>query len=192
MPPRLPTIPPGADRALGRRPEELALDLLLADGGRRVFMRPLHNYADRNLEACREMLLHPQCRLGLADGGAHCGTNCDASTPTTMLTHWVRDRRRDRLPLEWIVRKMTAETATMYGLGDRGVLAAGMVGDVNVIDEEALALDRPEFVHDLPGGARRFVQRATGYVATVKSGSVILVEGADQGERPGRLLRGAR
>jgi len=90
------------------------------------------------------------------------------------------------------VRKMTAETAAMYGLGDRGVLAPGMVGDVNVIDDEGLTLGRPEFVHDLPGGARRFVQRARGYVATVKTGAVILRDGDDQGERPGRLLRGAR
>jgi len=182
----------GRARALGVPVMEHYYDVLLQEDGRALVLRPLLNYTDFSLDAVREMLMHPTSAWGLGDGGAHCGTNCDASTPTTMLTHWVRDRARDRLPLEWVVRKMTSETAAMYGLGDRGVLAPGMIGDVNVIDDTALALGRPEFVHDLPGGARRFVQRATGYVTTVKSGAVVLVDGADQGERPGRLLRGAR
>ncbi len=109
-----------------------------------------------------------------------------------MLTHWTRDRSHDRLPLEWIVRKMTAETAALYGLSDRGTLEPGKVGDVNVIDYDALRLFRPEMVHDLPGGARRFIQRSEGYVATIKSGEVVMRNGADQGARPGVLFRGAR
>ena len=135
------------------------------------------------------MLEHPTSAWGLGDGGAHCGTTCDASTPTFMLTHWARDRDHDRLPLEWVVRKMTAETASLYGLGDRGVLAPGMLGDVNIIDYDGLRLPRPEMVHDLPAGARRFVQGSDGYVATVKRGVTILRDGEDQGERPGRLVR---
>ena len=106
------------------------------------------------------MLLHPSSAWGLGDGGAHCGTTCDASTPTFMLAHWTRDRDHDRLPLEWVVKKMTADTASMYGLGDRGVLAPGMVGDANVIDYDNLRLERPVMVHDLPANGRRFVQRA--------------------------------
>jgi N-acyl-D-aspartate/D-glutamate deacylase len=109
-----------------------------------------------------------------------------------MLAHWTRDRAHDRLPLEWVVRKMTSETASMYGLGDRGVLAPGMIGDANVIDYDHVRLERPVMVHDLPGNARRFVQRARGYAATIKSGEVVLSDGDDQGARPGRLLRGAR
>ena len=101
-------------------------------------MRPLLNYTDFSLDAVREMLEHPTSAWGLGDGGAHCGTTCDASTPTFMLTHWTRDRDHDRLPLEWVVRKMTAETASLYGLGDRGALAPGMLGDVNVIDYDGL------------------------------------------------------
>ena len=182
----------GRARSLGVPVMEHYYDVLLGEEGQALVLRPLLNYSDFSLDAVREMLVHPTSAWGLGDGGAHCGTNCDASTPTTMLTHRVRDRDRDRLPVEWVVRKMTAETAAMYGLGDRGVLAPGMVGDVNVIDDEGLTLGRPEFIHDLPGGARRFVQRARGYVATVKTGAVILRDGDDQGERPGRLLRGAR
>src|SRR5262249_12060333 len=104
--------------------------------------------------------------------------------------HWTRDRDHDRLPLEWVVKKMTADTASMYGLADRGVLAPGMVGDVNVIDYDNLRLERPVMVVDLPADGRRFVQGARRYVPTVKSGDVIMCHGDDVGARPGRLIRG--
>jgi N-acyl-D-aspartate/D-glutamate deacylase len=108
-----------------------------------------------------------------------------------MLTHWVRDRSRgERLPLEWVVRKQTHDTALLYGLADRGTLAQGMVGDLNVIDLEALALENPVVVADLPAGGRRLVQRARGYVETIKRGVTTFADGEDTGARPGRLLRG--
>jgi N-acyl-D-aspartate/D-glutamate deacylase len=179
-------------RAQGRPEMEVFYDALLADDGLGLVLRPLLNYTDFSLDAVREMLLHPSSAWGLGDGGAHCGTTCDASTPTYMLAHWARDRAHDRLPLEWIVKKMTADTASMYGLGDRGVLAPGKIGDVNVIDYESLQLERPEMVFDLPADGRRFVQKARGYITTVKSGEVIMQNGEDVGARPGALLRGAR
>jgi N-acyl-D-aspartate/D-glutamate deacylase len=167
-------------------------DALMEDDGAALIMRPLLNYTDFSLDAVRTMLEHPTSAWGLGDGGAHCGTTCDASTPTFMLAHWSRDRAHDRLPLEWVVRKMTAETAALYGLGDRGRLAPGLLGDVNVVDYERLSLPRPEMVHDLPGDARRFVQGSNGYVATIKRGEVVLRDGEDLGGRPGQLIRGAR
>jgi N-acyl-D-aspartate/D-glutamate deacylase len=179
-------------RASGRNVMDVYYDALLGDDGFALVLRPLLNYSDFSLDPVRAMLLHPTSAWGLGDGGAHCGTTCDASTPTFMLAHWTRDRSHDRLPLEWVVKKMTADTAALYGLGDRGVLAPGKVADVNVVDYDALRLERPVMVHDLPGAARRFVQRACGYVATVKSGDVVLRDGVDQGLRPGVLLRGAR
>jgi N-acyl-D-amino-acid deacylase len=179
-------------RREGRTPNEVFYDCLLEDEGENLVMRPLLNYTDFNLDAVREMLLHPTTTWGLGDGGAHCGTTCDASTPTSMLALWARDRDHGRLPIETVVRMMTSDTAGLVGLGDRGVLAPGMLGDVNIIDFEGLRLPRPEMVHDLPGDARRFVQGASGYVATVKRGDVILRDGADQGLRPGQLVRGAR
>jgi N-acyl-D-aspartate/D-glutamate deacylase len=182
--------------AIARREQRPVMDVyydaLLADDGLALVLRPLLNFTSFSLDPVREMLLHPTSAWGLGDGGAHCGTTCDASTPTFMLAHWTRDRAHDRLPLEWVVRKMTSETASMYGLGDRGVLAPGMIGDANVIDYDHVRLERPVMVHDLPGNARRFVQRARGYAATIKSGEVVLSDGDDQGARPGRLLRGAR
>jgi N-acyl-D-amino-acid deacylase len=179
-------------RARGVTPMECYYDALIADDGLALVLRPLLNFTDFNLDCVREMLLHPSSAWGLGDGGAHCGTTCDASTPTFMLAHWTRDRDHNRLPLEWVVKKMTSDTASMYGLGDRGVLAPGKVGDVNVIDYDNVQLERPQMVFDLPGNGRRFVQGARGYVATVKSGAVVTKNGVDQGARPGRLLRGAR
>jgi N-acyl-D-aspartate/D-glutamate deacylase len=182
----------GRAAAAGKPAMDVYYDALLDDDGFALVLRPLLNFSDFSLDSTREMLLHPTTAWGLGDGGAHCGTTCDASTPTFMLTHWARDRDHDRLPLEWVVRKMTSQTAAMYGLGDRGALVPGKIGDANVIDFEHLRLERPVMVHDLPGDARRFVQRARGYVTTVKSGEVVLCDGDDQGVRPGRLLRGAR
>jgi len=178
--------------AAGRNVYELYLELLMEDDGRALIMRPLLNYTDSNLDAVREMLLHPTSAWGLGDGGAHCGTTCDASTPTFMLTHWARDRDHDQLPLEWVVRKMTSETASLYGLGDRGVVAPGMRADLNVIDHAGLQLHAPEMAYDLPGDARRFIQKADGYVATILAGEVTLEHGNDTGARPGQLIRGAR
>jgi N-acyl-D-aspartate/D-glutamate deacylase len=156
-------------------------------------MRPLLGYSDFTQDPIREMLLHPTSALGLGDGGAHCGAMCDASNTTYMLTHWARDRHRgQRLPLEWVVRKMTQDTATLYGLGDRGRLAPGLKADLNIIDFERLSLHLPEMVFDLPGGARRLIQRSDGYRATIVSGQVVLRDGIDTGARPGALIRGAR
>jgi N-acyl-D-aspartate/D-glutamate deacylase len=171
---------------------ELLLELFLGDGGRELLNAPVLNYTEGNLDAVGEMLRHPTSAFGLGDGGAHAGQTCDASTTTFLLSHWARDRDHGRLTVEDAVHKMTQATATLYGLGDRGVLAPGYVGDCNVIDHERLQLHRPELVSDLPGGASRLIQRADGYTATVKSGQVTFEAGEDTGARPGALLRGAR
>jgi N-acyl-D-aspartate/D-glutamate deacylase len=156
-------------------------------------MLAILSYSDGDLEALRAMLEHPDSVFGLGDGGAHCGAICDATMTTFLLTHWARDRRRGpRLPLEWVVRKMTRDTAELYGLGDRGTLAPGKKGDLNVIDPVRLRLGIPELVHDLPGGARRLIQKAHGYTATVVSGEVTFRDGVHSGALPGRLLRGPR
>jgi N-acyl-D-aspartate/D-glutamate deacylase len=177
----------------GRPEEEVLYDLLLGDDGRILLMHALLGYSYGNLDDMREMILDPNAALGLSDGGAHCGAICDASIPTFMLTHWTRDRTRgERLPLELVVLKQARDTAWLYGLRDRGVVAPGYKADLNVIDYDRLALRRPELVHDLPGGARRLVQRADGYVATFVSGVETWHEGEATGALPGALVRGVR
>ena len=177
----------------GVAPIALVYDLLTADGGRNMLLSPLFNYARGDLEHTRAMLSDPHTAIGLADGGAHCRVICDAGTPTFMLTHWTRDRTRGaRLPLEQVVKWQTRDTAALFGLHDRGALLPGYKGDVNVIDYDALALARPEVAYDLPGGAKRLIQRAAGYDATIVSGTVVRRDGDDTGERPGVLLRGAQ
>jgi N-acyl-D-aspartate/D-glutamate deacylase len=177
--------------AAGREPMEEFYDQLLVDGGNALLMRPLLNFSDRTLDPVREMLMHPSSVWGLGDGGAHCGTTCDASVPTTMLMHWARDRA-EGIALEQIVAMMTSATADLVGLSDRGRLTPGKLGDVNIVDLAELSMSRPEVIHDLPGGAKRFVQRSSGWVATIKNGEVLMDRGVDTGVRNGRLLRGAR
>lgn len=183
----------GIAAATGRRPEEIAYDALMANDGEGMLYFPLFNYADRNLDLLRELHAHPSTRMGLSDAGAHCGAVCDGGMPTFMLTHWTRDRTRgDKLPLEHIVRRQTMDTAQTYGLMDRGVLAPGYLADVNLIDYENLHFMEPKIAFDLPSDARRLVQRATGYVATVKRGEVIMRDGEPTGLLPGQLIRGGQ
>jgi len=175
----------------GRTPQEILLETMLANDGRDFVYYPIINYADTNFDSIREMLLHPQALLSLSDGGAHCGVICDASAPSYMLTHWVRDRTRgERLPLEFAVKLQTRDTATAYGLNDRGLLAPGMRADINVIDLDNLELHAPEAVHDLPASGRRLVQRVDGYKATLQAGEVTYEDGIATGALPGKLIRG--
>ncbi len=183
----------GLAAARGVSPLAVAYDELARDGGQGLLYIPILNYATGDLDHVRDMMLHPQGLIGLADGGAHTGTICDASMPTFMLTHWTRDRTRgERLPLEYVVRKQTHDTARLYGLSDRGTLEPGARGDVNLIDYEDLSLGAPFVQTDLPAGGRRLLQRASGYVATIKAGTVTFAHGEATGELPGRLVRGAR
>ncbi len=193
-----PEYEPGPEQSLqalaarqGTTPEAIAYDHLCSEDGRGLLYLPLLGYSHGDFGALREMLVHPGTVLGLGDGGAHCGLLCDASLPSYMLSHWARDRSRGgRLGVEEAVHLQTRRTAALYGFDDRGVLAPGYLADVNVIDFDALALEAPEMVYDLPAGGRRMIQRARGYAATVKRGVVVREDDEATGERPGRLLRG--
>jgi len=195
-----PDYEPGPEKSIaalaareGLPAEEVLYDHMLRDEGRELLLLPFFNYSNGCLDPMREMILSPVTVVSLGDGGAHCGLICDASLTTFMLTHWVRDRARgERVPLELAVRRMTSETARLYGLLDRGVIAPGYKADFNVIDMAKLRLRRPEMAYDLPGGARRLLQRAEGYEATILSGEVVMERGEPTGATPGRLLRGAQ
>jgi N-acyl-D-aspartate/D-glutamate deacylase len=179
-------------RASGIDPFDLLYDLLLMDGGSAIIAQPSSNYAHGTLDVCGEMIRHPDTVLGLSDGGAHVGILCDSSQPTHLLTHWVRDRGHDRLPLALAVSALSRETARAVGLFDRGEITLGMRADLNIIDFDRLALAAPIVTYDLPARGRRLRQPAQGYVSTLTAGTVIAEDGVDTGMRPGRLIRGAQ
>ena len=177
--------------ARGMDPAELTLDLLAENDGRNFLFVPFSNFADGDLEACREMLVHPDTVFGLGDGGAHVGIIADASFPTYALSHWARDRGHGRMPVGWVVAQLTSATAGAVGLHDRGVVAEGRRADLNVIDFDHLRCEAPVMAFDLPAGGKRLLQRARGYCATVVGGQITYRDGEPTGALPGRLVRAA-
>jgi len=173
-----------------RAPAEYAYDMLLEEEGRSFLFAPFANYTDFNLDCCGEMIGHPDCVMGLGDGGAHVGIISDASYPTYLLTHWGRDRAKRRFDLGYLVKRQTADTARAVGLLDRGVIAPGMKADLNVIDFDRLKVDVPKMAFDLPGGGKRLMQGADGYVATVVSGEISYRDGVQTKALAGKLIRG--
>jgi N-acyl-D-aspartate/D-glutamate deacylase len=160
------------------------IELLLETDGALNCNLPILN---EDLGAVEEMLDDPLVTLGLADAGAHVSQIMDASQPTFLLSYWVNER--GRWPVEEAVRRLTSDTADLFGIAGRGRLCVGSFADVNVIDLDALRLHQPEFVHDLPGGAGRYVQRASGYEYTLVNGEVFMEAGEHTGALAGRVLR---
>jgi N-acyl-D-aspartate/D-glutamate deacylase len=189
---------PAQDRNIAARaavagvsPAAYAYDLITAGDGGTVLYFPAVNYADNSTAAVEVMLAHKDTLLGLGDGGAHCGLICDASLTTFMLQRW-SNARAGHIPVEQVIKRLTSETAAAVGLNDRGLIAPGFRGDINVIDIERIAVGRPEMVRDLPNGGARIGQRATGFVATTVAGQITYREGVPTGALPGRLIRGAQ
>ncbi len=179
--------------ATGVPARQLLVDQLTSADGHGMVYAPFFNYAYGDLSMTYQALGHPRTRLGLSDAGAHCGAICDGGMPTFMLTHWARDRTRGpRIPLELVVHTQTRQTAELYGLGDRGVVAPGMRADLNLIDLDRLGFDVPRMAFDLPAGGRRLVQRGRGYDATFVAGVQTVDHDEPTGELPGRLIRGPR
>jgi len=176
--------------AAGRTGEDYAYDLLCSDEGKGFIYLPILNYADGNLDFLETLQQDSDTVNSLSDGGAHCGTICDAASPTFMLQHWVRDRARGTIGLENAIKRQCADTARLYGLEDRGIIAPGYLADLNIIDFERLKLGKPWLAFDLPAGGKRLLQKAEGYVATIKHGAVTFREGAWTGATPGGLIRG--
>ena len=180
-------------RRLGIDPREYAYDLQLQRDGRQLIYTPLFNFVDGNLNAVREMITSPVAMFGLSDGGAHCGAICDASMTTSFMTLWSRDRHDEtRIPLESVVHQLTRRPAEHFGWLDRGLVAPGMLADLNIVDYEGLSCASPRIVTDLPAGGRRLLQSASGYRWTIKRGAVTYEDGVATGLLPGKLLRGGQ
>jgi N-acyl-D-aspartate/D-glutamate deacylase len=177
-------------RQRGVSTEELAYDLLLENDGHAMLYVALSNYGYGNLDHLVPMFARPDSVVGLGDGGAHYGMICDGSYPTFVLTHWTRQRDKDRLSLAEAVRALTSVPADLAGLRDRGRLAPGHKADLNVIDYDGLYLHAPKVAYDLPAGGRRLTQAPAGYRYTFVSGHKILQDDAFTGQLPGQLVRG--
>jgi N-acyl-D-amino-acid deacylase len=183
-------------KAAGASPDAYAYDKLMENNGTGFIYLPILNYADGNLDFLESLQAADDTVNSLSDGGAHCGTICDAASPTFMLEHWVRDRKRGqdreggRISLEHAIKRQCRDTARLYGLDDRGILAPGYLADINVIDFENLRLLKPWLAFDLPAGGKRLLQKAEGYDYTIKGGKVTFHKGEWTGETPGGLIRG--
>ena len=178
--------------AQGRSPFEIVYDLMLEDHGHAMLFAPNSGIANYNFNACFELLNNPNTVVGLADGGAHVAHISDTSFPTYLLSYWGRDRPEGALDLGKMVARLTTDPAEVVGLKDRGVLAPGFKADINVIDFDRLRVERPYMVHDLPKGAKRLLQKARGYTATIVAGQPVYREGEATGALPGTLVRGAQ
>jgi N-acyl-D-aspartate/D-glutamate deacylase len=176
--------------ARGVHPAELAYDMLLENDGHGLLLAALANYGSGSLDPIHALITDPNSVLGLGDGGAHYGMICDSSYPTFVLQHWTRERKGARLSIEAAIKALTSDPAETVGLRDRGVLAVGRKADLNVIDYDAIALEKPHVLYDLPAGGRRITQGARGYEALVVAGQVVSRGGEPTGALPGRLVRG--
>lgn len=179
-------------KAAGVTPQEYAYDAMLALDGQAVLYFPLAGYDERNLDRQFELLDDDNSVISLADTGAHCGVLADASMPTFLISHYVRDRKGSKFSIEQAVKMHSHDTARAVGLEDRGTLEVGMRADINVIDFDNLRLQSPEIIYDLPAGGRRMFQGAKGYRYTLVSGEVIMKDGVETQAMPGSLIRGAQ
>ena len=172
----------------GRTPQEIAYEVLLESDGTDFIYTTLSNYAYGDLSVAETLLNNRNCIMGLGDGGAHVAFILDSGYQTWLLTHW--GRTTGKFAPEELIRRLTSDTASAAGLHDRGILRAGMKGDVNIIDWNRLGADKPYIANDLPAGGKRLLQTVHGYEATIVSGQVTYREGVATGALPGKLVRG--
>jgi N-acyl-D-aspartate/D-glutamate deacylase len=172
----------------GRTAQEVAYDILIEDGGRDFIYCPLVNYVDYDLSTSEAMLANKNTIMGIGDGGAHVGFILDAGFPTWLLAYW--GKQRQRWSPEELIRRLTSDTASAAGLNDRGVIAPGKKGDLNILDWDKVAFGRPYVTYDLPTGGRRLLQKADGYAATIVSGAVTYRDGVATGALPGKMVQG--
>ena len=168
----------------GRNPVEVMLDLMVEKPDL-VFVQPIVN---EDPEVVGRILKHPRSLATFSDSGAHVCQEMGSSLQTHMLSYWVRGRQA--FTLEEAVRMLSFENASAWGMADRGLLREGMAADIVVFDENEVRPSLPTVEHDLPGGARRLVQKAEGIAATVVNGEVTLENGEATGAVPGRTVRG--
>jgi N-acyl-D-amino-acid deacylase len=172
-------------RRRGVHPAEAMIDIALERDFKVFFKQPL---ANENQDEALEMMRHPRSVVTFSDSGAHVAQIMDSSLQTHVMSHWVREKQE--FTLEEAVRLVTYDTATAWGLHDRGLIREGMNADLLVFDPATIAPLMPEVVHDLPAGAKRLIQKSTGIRYTIVNGQVMLEGTRHTGALPGRLARG--
>ncbi len=168
----------------GVHPVELMIDLSLEHDFDIFFRQPI---ANEDQDHVLEMMKHPRSVVTFSDSGAHVSQIMDSSLQTHLLSYWVREK--EALTLEEAVRQITYNTATLWGLHDRGLIRRGMAADLVIFDPETVGARMPEVVHDLPAGAKRLKQMADGIKHTVVNGEILLSDNEHSGATPGKLLR---
>ena len=169
----------------GVHPAEAMIDIALERDFDAFFRQPIANEDQNHV---LQMMRHPRSVVTFSDSGAHVAQIMDSSLQTHLLSHWVRDKQA--FTLEQAVRLITFDTASAWGLHDRGLLRVGLNADLVVFDPERIAPNMPELLHDLPAGAPRLKQTATGIAATIVNGRTLLRNNEPTGNLPGRLVRG--
>jgi len=166
-------------------PVEVFIDLALGKHLQQFFIQPLVN---ENEEYALEMIKHPRAVVTFSDSGAHVSQIMDSSLQTHLLSYWVREKQA--VTLEEAVRMLSFVPASYWGLTGRGLLRAGWNADLVIFNPDTVTPMMPELAYDLPAGARRLKQKATGIMATVVNGEVVLRQNEHTGALPGQLLRG--
>ena len=168
----------------GQTPAEAFVELNRKHKGRVLLWYPGLN---QSMDAIEEMITNPTVAMGLADSGAHVGQIMDASSPTWLLNYWVKER--GVMTFEEAIRGWTSDTAAIFGIKDRGTLREGAYADINVIDVERLGMELPEYKHDFPGDAGRYVQKGRGYDQMIVNGELFMEGGEHTGALAGMTLR---
>ena len=171
-------------QAKGVHPVELMIDMALERDLKMFFRQPI---ANEDQSQVLDMMKHPRSVITFSDSGAHVSQIMDSSLQTHLLSYWVREKQA--MTLEEAVKQITYNTATMWGLHDRGLVREGMAADLVVFDADTIGARMPDVVHDLPAGAKRLKQTADGILNTVVNGEILLTNNEHSGVVPGRLLR---
>jgi N-acyl-D-aspartate/D-glutamate deacylase len=171
-------------RAKGVHPVELMIDMALERDLKMFFRQPI---ANEDQSQVLDMMKHPRSVITFSDSGAHVSQIMDSSLQTHLLSYWVREKQA--MTLEEAVKQITYNTATLWGLHDRGLIREGMAADLVVFDADTIGARMPDVVHDLPAGAKRLKQTADGILNTVVNGEILLTNNEHSGAVPGRLLR---
>ena len=171
-------------QAKGVHPVELMIDMALERDLKMFFRQPI---ANEDQSQVLDMMKHPRSVITFSDSGAHVSQIMDSSLQTHLLSYWVREKQA--MTLEEAVKQITYNTATMWGLHDRGLVREGMAADLLVFDADTIGARMPDVVHDLPAGAKRLKQTADGILNTVVNGEILLTNNEHSGAVPGRLLR---